>query len=109
MKIVITDNTCGGGKIQAADSSPDGYGIARIGLSNVEWQSPGLRAENQIIPVVYFSPYIKFRCVSAEGKHISLLISGFQEGFEIAMVPNVDLLPVVQSRPLEMSVINLES
>ena len=47
--------------------------------------------------------------MAAEGHHLPLSVQMGPEGFKIRVVPDIDLVPVVQAGPLQMFVIDLET
>jgi len=100
MKTVIGNYSHGRGEVQAANLSPDRDGITGISLPDVRRQSQSLPAEQKIITTDCLPLRVNPGCMPAEQEKPPLFVPTLQERFKTLVVPNINLLPVVQSCPL---------
>ena len=94
---MINHDPNGCGKIQAANTAPDGNFVAGIGVPYVKGKAKSLLPEKQIIPKAHFRARVGLGGMFAKSNKVSLphLISPFQKDLKAFMVPYVHLMPVV--------------
>jgi len=108
MQVVINDNSCGCGEIQTPNLPPHGNSIARITLPDERGETDRLSAKEQIVPRLDFRLRVIFRSMAAESDQPALFLA-LKERFEAAVMAQVYFRPVIEPRPLQMLVIDLEA
>ena len=100
---------CGSRQIQAAYITPDGDGITRIFFSDAERQPGCFPAKKNISAVFDGRCRIKARGMPAQNNEIPTISHIIHKSIEIRVVPNINLIPIIQTRPFEMFVIQFKT
>jgi len=98
MQVMIDHYPDRSGKVQAANSTPDGNFIAGVSIPNIRGKTTGLLPEKQVIPIVHSHLRIGLGGMLAKSDQFSLSVPfpAVQKSFKAFMVPDIHFIPVVQ-------------